>query len=53
MMKRIFFGPTLVDNPNLDSELCKEEIFGPILPIISYSNEKDIHKHSQKRGNVH
>ena len=47
--KDFFFGPTLVDNPNLDSELMKEEIFGPILPIISYSNEEMIHKLLENR----
>ena len=47
--KDFFFGPTLVDNPTLDSELMKEEIFGPILPIISYSNEEMIHKLLENR----
>ncbi|OQC11527.1 MAG: Aldehyde dehydrogenase [Tenericutes bacterium ADurb.Bin087] len=28
--------PTIVLNPPLDSELMREEIFGPILPIITY-----------------
>ena len=42
--KEFFFSPTLIDNPPLDCELMKEEIFGPILPIISYRNEDDIHK---------
>ena len=42
--KNFFFGPTLVDNPLLDSELMQEEIFGPILPIISYKTEEEIHK---------
>ncbi|MDY0059432.1 MAG: aldehyde dehydrogenase family protein [Myxococcota bacterium] len=31
-----FFGPTLVDRPRLDSALLQEEIFGPILPVLSY-----------------
>lgn len=30
--------PTIVYEPSLDSELMQEEIFGPILPIISYEN---------------
>jgi aldehyde dehydrogenase (NAD+) len=42
--KEFFFAPTLVDNPLLDSELMQEEIFGPILPIISYKTENEIHK---------
>lgn len=40
--KLLFFHPTLVDEPPLDSALMKEEIFGPILPILSYTNETDI-----------
>ncbi len=42
--KEFFFGPTLVDNPPLDSELMQEEIFGPILPIIYYRTEDEIHE---------
>jgi len=30
-----YFAPTLVDTPSKDSKLMNEEIFGPILPIIS------------------
>lgn len=29
---------TLLDNPDLDSEVMQEEIFGPILPIIPYDH---------------
>lgn len=39
-----YIEPTLVDEPNLQSKLMKDEIFGPILPIISYSENTDIHK---------
>lgn len=39
-----FIAPTLVDEPKLDSELMGGEIFGPILPIISYEKEIDIHE---------
>ena len=37
----LFISPTLVDNPDLNSALMNDEIFGPILPIISYD---DIHE---------
>ncbi|TNJ46509.1 aldehyde dehydrogenase [Tamlana fucoidanivorans] len=37
-----FVAPTLIDNPKLDSPIMKEEIFGPILPILSFQTEKDI-----------
>ena len=30
--------PTLLDNITLDDAVMKEEIFGPILPIITYNN---------------
>jgi aldehyde dehydrogenase (NAD+) len=28
--------PTVIMNPSFDSPLMKDEIFGPILPIISF-----------------
>jgi aldehyde dehydrogenase (NAD+) len=37
-----YIEPTIVDNPSLDSKLMEDEIFGPILPILSYSNENEI-----------
>ena len=29
-------SPTLVDNPSLDAPIMQEEIFGPILPVLSF-----------------
>ncbi len=40
--KSNYLAPTLIDEPQLDSAVMKEEIFGPILPIISYENETEI-----------
>ena len=37
-----YLCPTIVDNPSLDSKLMEGEIFGPILPILSYDSESDI-----------
>ncbi len=37
-----YLSPTLIDEPQLESEVMKEEIFGPILPIISYDNDKKL-----------
>ena len=37
-----YLSPTLIDDPNLDSEVMQDEIFGPILPIISYDSNEDI-----------
>ena len=39
-----YLAPTLLDEPHLDSEIMKDEIFGPILPMISYENESDLEK---------
>lgn len=39
-----YLPPTLVLEPSLQSEVMQEEIFGPILPIISFSNEEEIGK---------
>ncbi len=38
-----YISPTLIDDPSLDSEVMKGEIFGPISPVISYNTEDDIH----------
>ena len=42
--KHLYLSPTIVDEPDLNSELMLEEIFGPILPIISYENNDKIFK---------
>jgi len=39
-----YIEPTLVDEPKLDSKLMEVEIFGPILPILSYNSENEIEK---------
>lgn len=33
-----FIAPTLIDGLSMDDPIMKEEIFGPILPIISYKD---------------
>lgn len=37
-----YIAPTLIDEPSLDSLVMKDEIFGPILPILSYENDAGI-----------
>jgi aldehyde dehydrogenase (NAD+) len=37
-----FISPTLVNEPSPESALMQDEIFGPILPIISYQAEAEI-----------
>lgn len=45
-----YLSPTLVNEPSISSKLMESEIFGPILPIISYENEKDLEKYFTKFG---
>jgi len=37
-----FINPTIIDNPKEDSRLVREEPFGPILPILPWSDEDDV-----------
>ncbi|AOW10523.1 aldehyde dehydrogenase [Flavobacterium gilvum] len=41
-MDNCYIAPTLIEEDSLDSSLMSEEIFGPILPIITYKDEKEI-----------
>lgn len=34
---RSYIEPTILLNPPLESEIMREEIFGPLLPIITVS----------------
>lgn len=40
----LFFEPTLVLNPSRTSRLMTEEVFGPILPVLSYESQKELHE---------
>ncbi len=40
----LFIAPTLLDEPGLDSEVMQNEIFGPLLPLISYQGENDLRR---------
>ncbi|MEK8179759.1 aldehyde dehydrogenase [Flavobacterium buctense] len=39
-----YLAPTILDNPSLESLVMREEIFGPILPILSYESEPDLER---------
>lgn len=42
--ENLFIAPTIVDNPDLSSPLMNDEIFGPILPIITYKEIEEVAK---------
>lgn len=43
-----FVSPTIISRVHWDSTLMKEEIFGPILPIVSFENTEDLVKSLRK-----
>ncbi|TYC14838.1 aldehyde dehydrogenase [Bizionia gelidisalsuginis] len=38
----LYISPTIIDEPTLGSEVMKDEIFGPILPVISYTKTSEL-----------
>lgn len=45
----LYIEPTLILNPEIDSKIMQEEIFGPILPILEYKNVDDAIKFINSR----
>lgn len=41
----LYIAPTLVDSPKAESRIMQEEIFGPVLPILTYQDFGDIERH--------
>ena len=39
-----FIQPTIISNVKINHSVMQEEIFGPILPIITYKNEVDLYE---------
>ncbi len=39
--EKLFIEPTVMENVSMDSPIMKEEIFGPILPIISFNTDEE------------
>lgn len=39
-----YIAPTLIDEPQLTDPVMEDEIFGPILPVLSYQNQNDLDK---------
>lgn len=43
-----YLAPTLIENVDLDSTLMQNEIFGPVLPILTYKNINEVIDYLQK-----
>ena len=48
---KLYIEPTIVENVRLDSPLMKEEIFGPILPVISFKTFEEAKKIIEQNPN--
>ncbi len=40
--EQLYIAPTLIDEPTLTSKVMADEIFGPILPVLSFSSEENM-----------
>lgn len=40
-LKGFFYPPTLMTNVTPDMEIWKEEVFGPVLPIVTFKSEEE------------
>ena len=49
--EKLFIEPTILDNVSLESGVMKEEIFGPILPILSFSTKEEAMKIIEQNKN--
>lgn len=48
--KGFFYPPTVVVNPNQDSQLMQEETFGPVVSISSFTSENDVIEKANSTG---
>jgi len=48
-VKEKYVAPTIIENPDLNSPLMQEEIFGPILPVMTYDKFDDVVKFINQR----
>jgi aldehyde dehydrogenase (NAD+) len=39
--EKLFIEPTIIDSINLSSDIMQDEIFGPILPVISFNTKEE------------
>ena len=40
--EKLFIEPTVIENVSLDAPIMKEEIFGPILPVITFKGVSEV-----------
>jgi aldehyde dehydrogenase (NAD+) len=50
-VENLFFEPTIITNVVPDAQIMNEEIFGPILPIVTWRQEEEVYKMIQQQNN--
>ena len=40
--KGYYFLPTLLDHASMDMRVCREEIFGPVMPVLTFKNRDEV-----------
>jgi aldehyde dehydrogenase (NAD+) len=48
---KLYFAPTLIENVGLETPLMTEEIFGPLLPVISFTTTEEAIAIVQRNAN--
>ena len=48
---KLHIAPTLIENVSIDSALMTEEIFGPILPVVTFNTTEEAMKIVQRNAN--
>jgi aldehyde dehydrogenase (NAD+) len=49
--EKLFIEPTIIENVSLNDAAMKEEIFGPILPVISFDTDEEAKKIIEQNPN--
>lgn len=49
--EKLLIYPTIINNININMPIMQEEIFGPILPVLSFCDEKEIYSLIEKNSN--
>ncbi|EYE88911.1 aldehyde dehydrogenase [Fervidicella metallireducens AeB] len=47
--EELYISPTIIDNVNWEDKIMKDEIFGPIIPVIQYDSIESIIKKIKER----
>jgi aldehyde dehydrogenase (NAD+) len=49
--EQLFIEPTILTEVNTDSPIMNEEIFGPLLPVLTWENDSEVYKIIERHKN--